>query len=266
MMYQDIDEDIIVVGDKVDVVSQSGSVYRTMIEDKLEGDIFLAGVPNVKGIFMSVEQDDDIYMVFYRESGRYIAQMKVVALEKRGEIRYMWLQQKTMPQKNQRREAYRLPVDFEVEIFEYTEDVKQDSDGAENEAIENEAVDGETKATAPETGDEMKQAAIEMANCKDLSVTGIALLTRKKYEVGEEYMLGLYLGKTPASIRTSSIRYTEPPMYLTATVKRCALWRTTSTFNTGMHFFGMTKYLSDEINKFVLKEQQKQIKRRRRLI
>jgi len=88
-----IDDDVIVVGDKVDLVTRTGKVYRTMIEDRLGNGPYLAGIPHRKGVHMFVAQDDDIYVVFYRESGRYIAHMKVVALEKRGEIRYMWLAQ-----------------------------------------------------------------------------------------------------------------------------------------------------------------------------
>ena len=79
------DGEAIEIGDKVDIVTQSGQVYRTMIEDQVNNGPFLASVPNKKGTYMFVHQGDDIYLVFYRETGRYIAQMKVVALEKRGE-------------------------------------------------------------------------------------------------------------------------------------------------------------------------------------
>jgi len=239
------DEEMIIVGDKVDLVTQAGAVYRTMIEDRLDTGPFLAGVPNKKGVFMSVYQDDDIYLVFYRDSGRYIAHMKVIALENRGELRYMWLQQKTRAQKNQRRDAFRLPVNFDVQIYEYMEDVEQ----------------GLTYVA-----DEAEAIALENVSSRDLSVTGIALITTKKYELNDNYLLSLHLHRPPASIRNRPLKEeTTPALHLTATVKRCIPWRSGKTFNTGMHFFGMTESMSDGIAKYVLNEQQKQIKQRRRI-
>jgi len=236
---------VIVVGDKVDVVTQSGHVYRTMIEDQISDGAFLASVPNKKGVYMFVHQDDDIYLVFYRETGRYIAQMKVVALEKRGEIRYMWLMQKTKAQKNQRRQAYRLPVDFDVKIFDYVEEEKQG---------------------LIYVGGEAGEAALESVSSRDISVTGIALLTRRQYKLDDRYTLNLYMDRHAASIKAKSTTESSPALTLTAAVKRCVSWRTGNLFNTGMEFFGMTDTMSDGIAKYVLSEQQKQIKRRRRLI
>jgi len=246
-MNQVIDEEVITVGDKVDLVTSSGQVFRTMIEDRLNDGPFLAGVPNRKGVYMHVDQGDDIYLVFYRESGRFIAQMRVVALEKRGEVRYMWLIQKTSAQKNQRREAFRLPVSFDVQIYEMTDDKEQ----------------GITYVA-----DEVKAIALEVVSSRDISVTGIALLTKRQYELEENYMLSLHLGRAHANIRggISDTNERVPALHLTATVKRCIPWRTGNTFNTGMHFFGMTEAMSDGIARYVLTEQQRQIKRRSRYL
>ena len=242
------DEEAIIVGDKVDLVTQTGSVYRTMIEDRLENGPFLAGVPNKKGVHMYVEQGDDLYLVFYRESGRYIAHMNVIATEKRDEVRYMWLVQKTKAQKNQRREAFRLPVSFNVQIFEIAEDSKKDK-------------------VAP--AEKVKAIALEVVSSRDLSVTGVALLTGRQYELEERYLLGLHLGKTSANVISSTgatISEKASVLNLTATVKRCIPWRTGNTFNTGMHFYGLTEAMSDGIARYVLTEQQRQIKRRTRIL
>jgi len=238
-------DEVIAVGDKVDIVTQSGQVYRTMIEDQVGEGPFLAGVPNKKGVYMYVNQDDDIYLVFYRETGRYIAQMKVVGLEKRGELRYMWLMQKTKAQKNQRRQAFRLPVDFDVRIYEYVEEEKEGQAYVGGEAV---------------------GAVLESVNSRDVSVTGIALLTRRKYELKDMYTLSLYMDRNAVSVRTKPITESTPVLMLTATVRRCVPWRTSNVFNTGMEFIGMTEAMSDGMAKYVLSEQQKQIKRRRRLI
>jgi len=237
-------DEIIVVGDKVDMVTSKGAVYRTMIEDQLENGAFLAGIPNRKGAHMDVYSGDDLYMVFYRDSGRYIAQMKVISLDNRGGIRYMWLAQKTVAQKNQRREAFRLAVSFEVQIFEYVEDVEQ---GLEI------------------ITEEVNEPAIEVVSSRDISVTGVALITKKKYELDERFLLNMHLGRSAVNIRDPRAESRNPALQLTATVKRCIPWRTTNTFNTGMNFLGLTESMSDGIARYVLAEQQKQIKRRRLL-
>ena len=235
-------EEVIYVGDKVDLVSQSGSVYRTMIEDRHESGPFLAGVPIRKGVYMHAEQGDDIFLVFYRETGRYIAQMKVIALEKRGEVRYMWLLQKTAAQKNQRREAFRLPVSFDVQIFEYMEDIETSFAGVV---------------------DEVKAIALEAVSSRDISVTGIALLTKKAYRLEDMYLLNMHLDLPAGNIRSGLTAENEPALHVTASVKRSIPWRTGKAFNTGMQFLGMTERMSETIARFVLTEQQRQIKKRR---
>jgi c-di-GMP-binding flagellar brake protein YcgR len=237
-----LEDDVIVVGDKIDLVSQTGVVYRTMIEDRNESGAFLLGVPNRKGLYMPVYQDDDVYLVFYRDSGRYIAHMSVVALEKRGEVRYMWLIQKTKAQQNQRREAFRLPVSFNVQICKYIED-----DENEKEYIPEEA----------------ETIALEAVNSRDISVTGIALITKKKYEIDEKYLLILQFSKAHVGVRRRPNDPDDETLSITATVKRCIPWRTANTYNTGMQFFGMTDSMSDGIARYVLTEQQRQIKKRR---
>jgi hypothetical protein len=236
------EEEIINVGETVDLVAQKGRVYRTKIEDRLDDGPFLMSVPSRGGIPMLIHQDDDLFLVFYRESGRYIAQMKVVAIEKRGEIRYMWLRQMTKPQKDQRREAYRVPVRFDVQVYEYNEEGEP---GLMLEADEAEAV------------------TLEAVSSRDISVTGIALMTKKEYELESTYLLKLYVDGTPMSEKRRVVLGKEPPLHVTAKVMRCIPWRDSKMFNVGMQFFGMTKQKSEQIAKYVLTEQQKQIKRRR---
>ncbi|MCL2078480.1 MAG: flagellar brake protein [Oscillospiraceae bacterium] len=237
-------DDIIVVGDKIDLVVQAGLVYRAMIEDRLKDGPFLVAVPTRRGVLMEVAQEDDIYLVFYRESGRYIAQMKVVAIERRGAARYMWILQKTKAQKNQRREAYRLPVSFNVQIFEYSEDTEE--------------------ALAGGADEKAKVTALEKANSRDISVTGISLLTKKQFALEDKCILEMQVERTPAGIRFRELSNKTPPLYLTATVRRCIPWRTGNMFNTGMQFFGLTRNISEDLARYVLTEQQRQIKMRRR--
>jgi len=241
---QRIAEEEIVIGDRVDIVAPAGQVYRAMIEDRLDNGPFLVGIPSRKGVYMAVADGDDIYLVFYRETGRYIAQMKVIALENRGVVRYMWLLQKTIAQKNQRREAFRLPVSFNVHIYEYGEDI-------EKSIIHN--------------MDDFGTVATEAANSRDISVTGISLITRKEYELDDKYILEMHMDLLYVEESDRPSAEMEPTIRLTATVKRCVPWRASKTFNTGMQFLGVSKNMSEGLAKYVLDEQQKQIKRRRLL-
>lgn len=244
---------IIVIGDKIDIVVETGQVYRAMIEDRVEDGPFLVAIPSRKGIPMFVHQDDDIYLVFYRESGRYIAHMKVIALEKRGEIRYMWLLQKTVAQKNQRREAYRLPVSFSVQIYEI--DLKKE----ERLVTGNPAEEWEKYVHGDNPDEEARAVALEQANSKDLSITGIALITQKQYNIDEKYILVMQIESSPESFLAKN---TAPPqtIELNASVRRSIPWRVSGKFDTGMQFFGMSKQVSEEIARFVLTEQQRQIR------
>lgn len=252
-----IDSDsIILVGDKVDLVVQTGQVYRAMIEDRLDDGPFLIAVPSRRGIPMSVAQDDDIFLVFYRESGRYVAQMKAIGFERRGEIRYMWLLQKTLAQKNQRRGAYRLPVSFSVQIYEYDKE-RGLTAGVPASAPDEESISGQI----PE--DEARAVALEKADTKDLSITGIALITKKKYIPGEKYVLVMKMESKALSLAEQKRAPKRPPLYLAAEVKRCMPWRVSGKYDIGMHFTDMTRQTSEEISKFVLDEQQRQIQLRR---
>jgi hypothetical protein len=240
---RELSDEILVVGDKVDIIIPAGQVYRAMIEDRLDNGPFLLGVPSNKGVPMPVYQDDDVYLVFYRETGRYIAHMKVVALERRGTVRYMWLLQKTKAQKNQRRGAFRLPVSFNVQIFEYDEEAEHDIIGTKDE--------------------EVQAVAFEAVNSRDISVTGISMLTKKMYVLEERYVLSMFIDTAPVAIRARATTDNQPPLQVTATVKRCTPWRTNNMFNTGMQFFGVTRSTNESIARYVLTEQQKQIKKRR---
>jgi len=241
---QRIAEEEIVVGDRVDIVAPTGQVYRTMIEDRLDNGPFLVGIPSRKGVYMAVGDDDDIYLVFYRDTGRFIAHMKVIALENRGPIRYMWLLQMTIAQKNQRREAFRLPISFNVHIYEYAE---------------------ETDKNIDHNTDDFGTVATEAANSKDISVTGISVITRKEYGLDEKYILKIHLNLTLVETWDIASADMEPALRLTATVKRCVPWRASKTFNTGMQFLGLSKNMSEGLARYVLDEQQKQIKRSRLL-
>ncbi|MCL2221149.1 MAG: flagellar brake protein [Oscillospiraceae bacterium] len=243
---RDISEDILVIGDKVDVVSSDGQVYRSMVEDRLDDGPFLVSVPHRKGRYMYVSQNDVIYLVFYRESGRYIVQMRVLALEKRGAIRYMWLQQETKAERNQRREAYRLAATVAVVVYEY------DSNFTSADLNNPDIVD---------PGSVLK--VLETVASRDISIKGIALSSKKVYTIGDEYFLGMDLDNTSEVIGGSVRIKRTPSITLRAVVRRCIPLNNTKINHVGLSFLDEIKTVNEKIARYVLIEQQRQIKSKR---
>ena len=238
-------DEILHVGDKVDLVASKGRVYRTMVEDRIENGAFLAGIPSRAGAHMPVYEGDDIYLVFYRESGRYITLMKVIAIEKRGEVRYMWMLQKSVPQKDQRREAYRVPVRFDVQVFEIPEEPEQ-----------------KRKPNEPEPEAE----PFEIISSRDISITGIAVMSYKTYERETPFQLKLYFGIISDSIHINKAKYEKAQsLSVHAVVKRCIPWRDSKLNNVGLQYTGLSKETSESIARFVLTEQQKQMQKRKQI-
>jgi len=104
---------------------------------------------------------------------------------------------------------------------------------------------------------------LEAVSSRDISVTGIALLTRREYHLEDMYLLNMHLDREITNIRGGIPEDRTEAMHVTASVKRCIPWRTGNTYNTGMQFLGMTERMSESIARYVLAEQQRQIKRRR---
>jgi len=247
----EITEDIILVGDRVDVVSEDGQVYRSMIEDRLEDGPFLVSVPHRRGRYMYVAKDDVLYVVFYREGGRYIAQMRVLALEKRGAIRYMWLFQETKAQRNQRREAYRLPVNMGVVIYGYNEKFERFHEDMPIEQRDAFSIEDLT--------------VVETVLSRDISIKGVAVSSKKTYVEGDKYIVGMDL-ENSAEIIGGIVRIKRTPsLILQASVRKCIPLNENKVNNVGFAFLDDTKKVSEQIARFVLIEQQRQIKNQRRL-
>jgi len=227
------DEKTIALGEKVDLVGHKNRLYRTKVEDIIENGLYLVGIPRYGGVPMPLHSGEDVYMVFYRETGRYITQMNTVGFEKREEVRYAWLFQKTEPYKDQRREAFRVPISLDVQVCEYNEDAE---------------------SRIPLFGDMEITELIEETSSRDLSVTGIAIYAKKDYETGTRRLLKVFL-EGPDGERT--------PFLTCATIVRSVPYRESGKFQIGLSFFGHTKNMNDFITKYVLEEQRKQLRQRK---
>ena len=227
------DESVISIGEKVDLVGHKNRLYRTKVEDIIETGLYLVGVPRYSGTPMPLHAGEDVYMIFYRETGRYITQMNTVGFEKRGEIRYAWLFQKTEPHKDQRREAFRVPVSLEVQVRKYNEDAE---------------------SRIPLFGDMEDAELIEDVSSKDLSVVGISIITKKEYVPGERHLLNVLFAAPESGVT---------PFITCAVVARSVPYRESGKHLVGLSFFGHSKRMTEQISKFVLEEQRRQLRQRR---
>ena len=226
---------VIVVGDKIDLTIDGKRFYKARVDDILKNGLLLTSLPIYRTAQMQLNVLDEVYLVFYRDSGRYIAIVRVVDFQRKDDLRYPIFELATIPEKDQRRESYRLPVSsIDTLLFEY-------KDGAELSLSINEG-----------TGEASELAE---ARASDISVTGIALVTTKwECKLGERYLLKLYFdgfgGKTP-------------PFLVCAQVMRAELTPESGIYSVGMQFFGLTKNKNEFLTKFILTQQQKRIVQRR---
>ena len=227
------DDSVIEIGDKIDLVKDAGRFYKTMIEDIYDGGAYMVGVPTRGGTPMPIEIGDEVLLVFYRDSGRYIAPMSVAEFEQVGEVRYTLLFKKAEPYRDQRREAYRLAARFRVPAFEYADGIEDDLQSY---------------------ADLTEAAALETAGSRDISVSGIALTTNKEYSSGGKYLLNLQF---------EGPRSTSPKFYICARVVRSIRGLERDKYYTGMRFFGQTRSMNEILSRYVFTEQQKQIRKKR---
>jgi len=226
---------IIVIGDKVDLVSTDNDVpFRAKIEDVRQDGMYIASIPAAAGLTTLVRVDNEMLMIFYRESGRYSVRVKIVDFLEKDRIMVAALTLLSTPEKDQRRQYYRLSVRSDAVICEYIENIEEH---------------------LPQREDIAEAIALENAGTKDVSITGVALITKNEYKPGEKYLLKLYLDETP--------RGRTKPLLICAEVMRTEYDRNKNTYRVGMNYFGQTKSMSEYLARYVFKQEQKQVMQRR---
>ena len=230
-------EKTIVVGDIVDLTSRDDGIpFRTKIEDFKGGRLYSASVPSSGGKQMMVHMDDELYLTFYRETGRYTVRIKVVGFDRSGDVRILLFTQLSQPEKDQRRMYFRLPVSLNVSLCEY---------------LDNEMDD----LPVLEEINEAQIVMLETVGSKDLSITGISVMAKNDYEMGKRFVLKLDFG--------DKRRKDEKPFIIYAEIMRKEYDYRANSYRLGMHFFGQTQMMSEFLAKYVLKEQTIQIRQRR---
>ena len=228
---------IIVVGDLVDLAPKDGGApFRTKIEDRTENGVLLVNLPGSGRLDAIIHPDDILALTYYRETGRYTAQVKVEGFARDKGIRYMMLTQVSEPVRDQRRMYFRLPVSLDVTMYAYTERV-------------------EKKVSVREEIDKAKAIALETAGTKDISITGIAVLSKNEYKTGSKFILDIFFKENHQG--------KEAPFTIFAEVMRTDYELRKNMYRLGMHFFGQSQKMSEFLARYVLKNQQKQIKQQR---
>ena len=217
----------LLVGDKIDLTYNGRQFYKSMIGDIYDNGLVLVSPPIYRGITMQLLSD--VYLVFYRESGRYAILMRVAGFEEKAGIRYTILEQLSEPEKNQRRDFYRLPDSVEAFLYEYTDGIEFSLDGREDIA------------------DAVMLAA---ARTKDISLMGTALVSKWECRLGERYVLKMLL---------KGQRDKTQPFLVCGEVRRAELSIESGIYNIGLQFIGITKEKRDYLSKYILAQQQKKI-------
>jgi hypothetical protein len=170
-------DNMLFAGDKIDLIGDRGRVYKTVIEEAIDNLLYLVGVPKYAGMPMPLRVNDEVALIFYRDSGRYLTRMRVAGFEKKSEVRFVLLFMLTKPEQDQRRGAFRLLTNLEVQVCEYKENIEKKLTGY---------------------GDVREMAVLENTRSRDISVTGIGLQTKQEYELGEKRLLKIYFSKQRA--------------------------------------------------------------------
>ena len=226
-------DDIIVIGDKIELTLEGNRVYKSKVEDISETGLILVTVPTLWGMYAPIYAGEKISLGFFRESAWYTSTMEVESFVKQGEAHFVWLLQVTPPHRHQRREAYRLPVRLKVKVREYT-------DGMEKDLVQ--------------SGSGAGHVEIEEANTRDVSIGGLAITTKRFYEPGERYLLEVFLDETPDRTR---------PFLVCAEVMRAAPTSDNRANSIGLQFKGVTNNGNEVLSKYVLTRQQKLIQQRK---
>ena len=233
MLEEDIREDLILLGERVEIITGNNRVYISKVEDLIKDGVFLVNVPTLGGQPVPLYVGDRVDVGFYRETGRYATTMEVMAFENIDEVRFVWLQQKTEPHRQQRRDAYRLPIMLKVKVCEYKEGMEKD---------------------LPIFGETAEQGTVDEVKTRDISIGGVAIATKREYGAGEKYLLKVFLDDQQKN---------SDPLLVCAEVIRASQPHDEKVGDIGLRFHAATNNRSEVLSKYVFNQQQKQIKKRR---
>ena len=223
----------LVVGDKVEMLTDESRCFKTAIREVAGNGLLVAAVPSYVGKQIPLHKCDELSLAFYRETGRYSERVKITGFIKKGGVQYVRMKQISAPVKDQRRESFRVPVRLRVTVCEYTEEIARVLS----------LCDGVLGATKLET-----------VESKDISATGIAIITKREYRPGEKRLLKIFFNDPQGN---------ASPFTICAEVVRIMPMTDTDSYHVGMRFINQTEQMNRVLSKFVQGKQQEQMLIRR---
>jgi len=106
----------------------------------------------------------------------------------------------------------------------------------------------------PSHSDVARATALDTVGSSDISVTGISIITKRAYENGKKYLLKLIIDESQGNTSAFGI---------CAEVTRSIPGRENNMYLVGMRFFGQTKSMNEYLSKYVMTQQQQQIKQKK---
>ncbi len=220
---------LINIGDRVDMYLGSGPTYRTKLEDIAENGNLLVSIPIYKGLPVTFSKDQGMQMYFYRTNGRYRVNVKIVGYQQHGQLRFLELKALSEPQKQQRRDSFRIEADLKV-VLRYV-----DNDLAFDRLI--------------------RQEDEEVVSSINISATGIAIKTKKVYNVGDKVFMRIYLNWPEKAVE---------PLEIIGEVRQVEMiYPLQKIYCIGIMFLYTSKDVYSHLSKFIMAQEQKQLKLKR---
>lgn len=223
-------EAIIEVGEQVDLYLGKGPYYRTKIADLGLNGMFLVPLPTFRGIPIILRKAQRLKLFFYRDNGRFSIDVAVMDFDLK-ELRMVWLKQLTQPERQQRRESFRVTTMLRAILRPYN-------------------LGPFPKRPDPEEAGQMQEVPTF-----NISATGVAVRASGEFYVGERVFLRIFLAwPKPDS---------EPLTILgeIRQVKRIEYGK--SEFQLGILFLDASSEMTSHIARFVLMEEQRRVKQQR---
>ena len=221
-------------GDKVELYKVEQERYKTLITEVVTEKMYLVPVPTLKLQPMQINEGEIIYLTYFRDRGRYVMETVARSLVKRDDLRYVVLEQLKDPEPKQLREFFRVHVDITVKVSKLVSQPGQNTDSSDPDQ-------------------ELETIEIETVSAKDLSVTGLSIISDLEYKSGEKFMLTLNFNDKKTNL---------PPLTVFSESMRVQV-DDFGTHMVGMKFVGLTSSMSDQLTKYLLAVQQKQIIRKK---
>ena len=221
-------------GEKVELLDDKNHVYKTVVWEVMKDGSILVAVPTVRGIPMLLHDGAEMILVFFRDWGKFSFRVIVDGMVTVSDVRYARLVKISDIDRTQRREYYRLPVRMAAVVCQYEEGMTDEESTSDLETVE--------------------ATALETTETKDISVTGIAIETKRVYQYGEKYIIKLNIDEPPRK---------KVPIMANVEVVRTDVNIKTNMKQVGMRFFDQNKNMSELLAKYVLAQQQILVMRRR---